>query len=509
MTLPRNWESMSLDRLYASLNDRNQVVDGSGGSNGHDAEVVSDDSIPPPSGPEDYGLPALETEVFKNVERVSIDDFHAYMPGHSYIFTPSREMWPASSVNSRIPPQPICDPSGAPILDDKGKQKTLSASKWLDQNKAVEQMTWAPGLPEVIHDKLVSDGGWIDHEGASTFNLYRAPRIRSGDPGGAGMWVDHVRRIFPSEAELIILWLAHRVQRPQEKINYGIVLGGSQGIGKDTMLEPVKHAVGAWNFTEVTPQQLLGRFNGFVKSVIMRISEARDLGDISRYAFYEHLKPLMAAPPDVLRVDQKHIHEHAVFNVCGVILTTNYKTDGIYLPADDRRHFVCWSDAKKEEFTADYWADLWGWYHHHAGLQHVTAYLRTLDLSCFDPKAPPPKTRAFWDIVDASRAPEDAELADVLDEMENPDTVTLANVGARSAGSLNEWLSDRKNRRLIPYRMESCGYLPIHNDAAKDGLWKLQGKRQVIYARSDLSVADQLRAARALVGKEAADDGPY
>ena len=34
-----------------------------------------------------------------------------------------------------------------------------------------------------------------------------------------------------------------------------------------------------------------------------------------------------------------------------------------------------------------------------------------------DPKAPPPKTPAFWDIVDASRAPEDAELADVIDAL--------------------------------------------------------------------------------------------
>jgi Family of unknown function (DUF5906) len=405
-------------------------------------------------------------------------DFAAYMPMHSYIYRPTRDMWPAASVNARVEP-----------IEVNGKK--IKPSAWIDENLPVEQMTWAPGLPEVIRDKLVSDGGWIDHAGASTFNLYRAPRIKSGDARSAQRWVDHIHRIFPGEAELIILWLAHRV-RPHEKINYGIVLGGSQGIGKDTMLEPVKHAVGAWNFTEVTPQQLLGRFNSFVKSVIMRISEARDLGDVSRYAFYEHLKPYMAAPPDVLRVDQKHIHEHPVFNVTGVILTTNYKSDGIYLPADDRRHFVCWSDAKKEDFTPEYWNEVWSWYHH-GGLQDVAAYLRTLDLSCFDPKAPSPKTRAFWDIVDASPAPEDAKLQDVIEEMGNPEVVTLAKIIARAQGGLFEWLADRKNRRAIPHRMESCGYLPIRNDAAKDGYWK-------VYARSDLSVSDQLRAARSLVG---------
>ena len=63
----------------------------------------------------------------------------------------------------------------------------------------------------------------------------------------------------------ILKWLAHRVQRPAEKINHALVLGGAQGIGKDTMLEPVKRAIGPWNFSEVSPQHMLGRFNGFLK----------------------------------------------------------------------------------------------------------------------------------------------------------------------------------------------------------------------------------------------------
>jgi hypothetical protein len=57
------------------------------------------------------------------------------------------------------------------------------------------------------------------------------------------------------------------------------------GIGKDTLLEPVKHAIGPWNFSEVSPQQTMGRFTGFLRSVILRISEARDLGDVNRYQF--------------------------------------------------------------------------------------------------------------------------------------------------------------------------------------------------------------------------------
>jgi hypothetical protein len=432
---------------------------------------------------------------------VAIDDFNAYMPMHSYIFTPSREMWPAGSVNARIPPIPLLNKKGEPILDNDGKQKTTSASAWLDKNKPVEQMTWAPGEPMLIPDRLISDGGWIHRKNVTCFNLYRPPVIEPGNAGEAGPWLSHADSVFADQASHVIKWLAQRVQRPQEKINHALVLGGNQGIGKDTLLEPVKRAIGPWNFAEVSPQQMLGRFNGFLKSVILRVSEARDLGDVDRFQFYDHMKAYTAAPPDVLRVDEKYLRDHSVLNCSGVIITSNHKADGIYLPSDDRRHFVAWSDLAKEEFAPAYWNGLWEWYAR-GGYGHVAAYLAKLDLSAFDPKAPPPKTPAFWDIVDANRAPEDAELADVLDEMENPDATTLSRITAAATGDIMAWLNDRKNRRAIPHRLEKCGYVPVRNGDAKDGFWKTRGARQVVYGKSAISISDRSRAARKLTTED-------
>lgn len=421
---------------------------------------------------------------------LSFDDFYAHMPDHKYIFAPAREMWPAASVNSRLPAVNVG-------VDDKGKDVFVSASQWLDQHHPVEQMTWAPGEPMLIRDRLISNGGWIERQGCTTFNLYRPPKFYSGDPSQASLWVNHVRRIYAAEADHIINWLAHRVQHPGQKINHALVLGGGQGIGKDTLLEPVKHAVGPWNFEEVSPTQMLGRFNGFLKSAILRISEARDLGEINRYAFYDHLKAYTAAPPDVLRCDEKNLREHGVLNVTGLIITTNHKADGIYLPADDRRHYVAWSDQTKEDFAPAYWEGLWNWYVS-GGIGHVVTYLRSLNLSTFDPKASPPKTSAFFDIVDANRAPEDAELADVIDVLGNPDALTISDIINKAATreSLLHWLSDRKNRRAIPHRLENVGYVPVRNGDAKDGLWKVFGRRQAIYTRQALCQRDRLSAAR-------------
>jgi hypothetical protein len=412
----------------------------------------------------------------KDPSDVEREDFYAYLPQHAYIYLPTRDLWPGSSVDVKV-----------------GE----GTAEWLDQNRAVVQMVWAPGLPTVISNKVVDAGGWIDKPGDAVFNLYRAPTLPFGDKEKAAPWIKHVRKVYPNDADHIITWLAHRVQRPHEKVNHGLVLGGPPGVGKDTLLEPVKRAVGPWNVHEVSPQQLLGRFTSFMKSVILRVSEARDLGELNRFAFYEHMKVYLAAPPDVLRCDEKNIKEHAVFNVMGVVLTSNRK-DSFYLPEDDRRHYVAWTDATKEDFPDAYWKEIWGWYES-GGCSHVAAYLTTLNLDDFDPKAPPRKTEVFWQIVETNRTPENSELADVIDEIGKSDAVTLGMIRKLATGNLLAWLSNGATNRQIPHRMGECGYVPVRNEGAKDGQWVVNGKRQSVYAKAELSFRERHAAVTALV----------
>src|SRR5262245_51322758 len=45
-----------------------------------------------------------------SLEAVTFDDFLAYMPMHTYIYIPTGQTWPTSSVNSRISPVEIITP---------------------------------------------------------------------------------------------------------------------------------------------------------------------------------------------------------------------------------------------------------------------------------------------------------------------------------------------------------------------------------------------------------------
>ena len=215
--------------------------------------------------------------------------------------------------------------------------------------------------------------------------------------------------------------------------------------------------------------------------MILLINEVRDLGEFTRYTFYDHMKGLTVVPPDTVMVNEKNKGQYYIFNRIGIVYTTNHKTDGLYLPAEDRRHYIAWSERKQRDFTQDYWNKLYAWYDN-GGDANVMAYLMQRDISKFDAKAPPPKTAAFWAIVDANRAPEDAELADVLDALKNPRATTLAKIIEKAkdfamANDLHRWLTDHKNKRAIPHRMEKCDYVPVRCDTNEQGIWSINKQR--------------------------------
>ena len=277
------------------------------------------------------------------------------------------------------------------------------------------------------------------------------------------------------------------MQRPHEKINHALVLGGKPGIGKDTILEPVKQAIGPWNFADVSPKQVLGRFNGFLKSVILRVNEARDLGEFDRFAFYDHMKAYIAAPPDVLHIDEKNLKEYYIFNLCGVIITTNHKTDGIYLPADDRRHMVAWSNLTRDDFRRRLLAQALSLVRqrrqrarrrlsgrarpHRLRPEGTTAE----DTSVLGNRQRQPRTRGRRTRRRARRTR----------TPRHRDGRPSGQPGSATATGFAEWLRDRRNSRSIPHRFEDCGYVAVSNPNDTEGRWKISGTRHTLYGKAN------------------------
>jgi hypothetical protein len=146
-------------------------------------------------------------------DAVGIDDFVAFMPGHSYIYKVTGDHWPAASVNARI--EPI-----------KEGDRLIKASEWLDKNSPVEQMTWMPGEPQIIKDRLIAaEGGVFSRVGAAVFNLYHPPQAKPKPEkpitdADVAMWLDHIKKIYPTDAAHIVKYFAYKVQHPGDKINH-------------------------------------------------------------------------------------------------------------------------------------------------------------------------------------------------------------------------------------------------------------------------------------------------
>jgi hypothetical protein len=443
---------------------------------------------------------------FKDVPTgATVNDFYQHGPTNTFIYCKTNDMWPSGSINARF-----------------GK----GASVGIARTHGVEQATWAPGRPMIVRDKLISNGTWISEPGACVYNLYKpAPVNSKGDAKLAEPWLNHAKVIYPDDWQHLLGWFAWRVQRADVKINHCIVLGGDPGIGKDSMIAGLRQAIGPWNMGECNPPNLFEDYTAsFLQRVILRVNEARDMGEgrINRYDFYEGTKTMMADPPETLPVQEKYLKRYEIMNLVGVLITTNNKTNGLYLPHDDRRYYVAWSPLKPADISPGYFTNLWAWYAERdstgaSGFDHVAAFLRDYDLAAFDPKATPPKTPAFFEIVGANQAPEESELVALLAIMGDPiglnepgtvtmpEAITLAQVVAAAGRDLEqfeelrEWLAHRKNRRQVPGRFEKAGYAMTRNPADQhDGQWMVAGKRQTVYTLKHLSGRDALKAVAAL-----------
>jgi Family of unknown function (DUF5906) len=449
--------------------------------------------------------PAVAITRTKISGAVAIEDFVGFPPNNTFIYLPCREPWTAAAIDAVFPPQQDIDSNGQPRRH-LGKAVMIKASTWLMRHRRCEQQSWQPGEPMFICDRLVVSGvGWVPRPGANVLNTYKAPTLVLGDPKKAKRWVDHWHAIYPDNADYAIKWLACRVQRPGVKINHALLLGSEkQGVGKDTLLAGATYAVGAGNYMSISPRRLLSQYSNFVRCVLLHVSEAKDTaGDsgerVDRFVMYDRMKDLIAAPPPTLHYVDKYQKGYEVINCVGVVITTNDELGSVHLPEGDRRLYVAWSTVDgKAVFSEQYWKEFWHWYEEEGGFGHVAAYLTELDISDFNPKAPPPETPAFRRMIRAEQPVEEDELADTIDALERPDALTIAELVTRNVDL--EWMIAPKTRRSVPHRLGRCGYVSCESEQ-NQGRWLIKGRRHTVYVKRGLSQGAQHAAAVALVRK--------
>ena len=289
-------------------------------------------------------------------------------------------------------------------------KRRIEASHCFDENrqakgaKALAGITYAAGATILVaRDGMVYGNRWRDAR----------PKPVAGD---VSIWLQHVERMVPEqfEREHLLNALAHKVQFPSHKINHAILMGGNHGSGKDTLFAPFFWAIGGdakANCSLVKNEDLASQWGYALECEVMEIAELRQAEAKDRRALENTLKPIIAAPPELLMVNRKGLHPYMALNRVFVIAFSNERV-AISLPSEDRRWFVLWCAAEKlPEAQA---VSLWNWYQHQGGFEAVAHYLHARDVSDWNPNAPPPMTEAKLIMVEHGMSTAESFLVDQM-----------------------------------------------------------------------------------------------
>lgn len=428
-----------------------------------------------------------------------LDEFRFDLDQCKFWDTVNGVLYHAQAMNARIPTDDwptITVPGKKEGSFSLRKVKPSDAAQKFENGLVIDGSTWWPGESQLILNQLVTERGPQYKPGSITYNTYipadhsrLCPKDNGPDP-----WVAHVKRLFPIELEHnhFFDYAAHMLQFPEVKVNHGIVISGGQGIGKDTMLLPLRWGVGLWNTAEIGPDNIEDRFNPFVKSVMLVINEVRPHNESHRASsFYNRIKPYCAAPPESLPMEMKQCHIVYVQNVMRVFLTTNdYQT--MHIPDEDRRLFVMHSFLPPQWADNDYFKVMFA-YFKDGGMDAVVTWLLERDISHFEPGATPPMTEGKRQIMQSTLLTRRGPLAEAFEEMvgegEPPNVFFLADLKEKLDWGLDEiekLVQSFKHPSLL-HKLQEIGYEIARNPDGKVWKWKKGTGAEVVQFKAALA----------------------
>jgi len=290
--------------------------------------------------------------------------------------------------------------------------RRVEASVCFDENRqhmnarVLQGITYAAGESVLVaRDGDVYGNRWRDAR----------PDVSGVALGSVDRWLDHCRTLVPEAAELehCLNMMAFKVQHPEIKINHAVLHGGDEGSGKDTMWAPFIWSVCGPHLKNrgLIDNDSLGSQWGYsLESEIIILNELKEPEAKERRALANKLKPIIAAPPEMLTVNRKGLHPYDMVNRAFVLAFTNDPVP-ISIPSQDRRWFCIWSSAPRMDAAA---ADkMWTWYRA-GGFETIGRWLMDRDVSAFNPAAAPMLTEFKMNLVEHGMSIAESYLVEMI-----------------------------------------------------------------------------------------------
>lgn len=293
------------------------------------------------------------------------------------------------------------------IPNGGGGTKTLPVSKvWLEHpdRLEVDVLTFHPGAPLMT----------VSPEGRPALNLWR-PRLPSAVPENweylVAFFVAQIRWLWGEHADAFLDWLAHIHQWPGELPHYGwIHISRIHGKGRNWIAAVLARL---WAGYVAASLDLIGvlesGFNNRLSRCMLAIVDEINEGGNQSYRHAQTLRQYVTA--EVREINPKFGRRRVEYNTTRWLFFSNH-TGAIPLDEDDRRFWVVSHEGPARDEA--YYTTLYGLLCNPHFIASVAEFLRTRDISGFNPGQRPPATEAKSDLIALTRSSEDDTLRELV-----------------------------------------------------------------------------------------------
>lgn len=236
----------------------------------------------------------------------------------------------------------------------------------------------------------------------------------------------HLRLTFPDEREraLALDYLCYNVQFPAEKIAWGLLIIGAEGIGKTFFLKLMQCVLGPQNVFPLSASALQEDKNAWAEGSKMLFIEEIRLHGSNRFEIVDKLKePVGNEDISIRRMNRDR---YSIPNVTNYVAFSNF-WDAMPIKKNNRRYLVLatqlQSDADAQAFHEkypNYFSDLFEALYAHAAVLRGWMMARKLS-PWFEPKKPAPETYARRKMADLAEASDENDaFSDLLEKSTNP-----------------------------------------------------------------------------------------
>lgn len=255
-----------------------------------------------------------------------------------------------------------------------GEKKTEPASqRWLrDPNRRTypQGVAFAPGASP-----------------AGKLNLWRGWAVDPKATASCEQFLEHVRHVVcrgnDDHYQYIIGWMAHMIQRPQDKPGVALVLKGVKGAGKDTVAEYLARVVGQRHAPTVAEStHIVGKFNARLEAaLLLHVQEGSWAGDRKAEGVLKYL-----VTSDRVEIERKGIDSINLPSVLRIFISAN--ADWVVPASPDERRWAVFNVSNSRKNDHSYFDALRGEMDSDgpAALLH---YLQNYDLSVFNVRYAP------------------------------------------------------------------------------------------------------------------------